>query len=181
MKQTAFITKNKLSYGGTLLKTRAGRSHGRPIDTKNSMHLVLRSSKAVKEHSFKTPQHARAIQSIVDKFSRKYGVVVFSLANVGNHLHFHIKISNRRTYTPFIRAVTAAIAMKISGASRWKKSIFAGKFWDYRPFTRVVVGYSGFLKVRDYIQINQLEGLGVKRVQASWMLGMQKVKRPLLI
>jgi hypothetical protein len=43
------------NYGGELLKTRKGRSMGRPLDKKNSMHLVLRSSKAKNEWSFKTP------------------------------------------------------------------------------------------------------------------------------
>lgn len=178
MKQISFLSKNSLSYGGTLLKTRAGRARGRPIDTKNSMHLVLRSSKAVKEFSFKQPRHAKAIQHIVDKFSRKFGIKVLSLANVGNHLHFHVQISNRRTYKPFIRAMTAAIAMKISGASRWRKSAFEGKFWDYRPFTRVVVGFAAFLKLRDYVQVNQLEGLGVKRVEAFWRIEGLKLVRP---
>ncbi len=44
-KQTSLLSKPRLEYGGTLLKTRAARAYARPIDTKKTMHLVLRSSK----------------------------------------------------------------------------------------------------------------------------------------
>lgn len=177
MKQTAFFKKTKLSYGGELLKTRKGRAHGRPLDTKNTIHLVLRSTKAKGPFSFKNPRNDRAIKAIVDKFSRKYGVGILSLANVGNHLHFQIKLENRQSYKPFIRAITAAIAMAVTGVSRWHKSKLEGKFWDYRPFTRVVMSYAGFLNLKSYIEINQLEGLGVDRLSAYVMIRRQKPRQ----
>jgi len=108
------------SYGGELLKTRKGRSQSRPIDTRRTMHLVLRSSKAVGEMSFWKPKNKNRVRRIAYGFARKYGIKIYSMANVGNHLHFHIKLSNRFTYDRFIRAITAAIAMAVSGASRWK-------------------------------------------------------------
>lgn len=166
----ALLKKPNLSYGGTLLNTRKGRSHGRPLDTRHSMHLVLRSSKAKGMFSFKKHNNSSAIQKIVDRFSRKYGVQILSLANVGNHLHFHIRLSSRQSYKPFIRAITAAIAMAVTGVSRWSQSKIDGKFWDYRPFTRVVVGFKNFLNLRSYIQVNELEGLGVDRLTAYVMI-----------
>lgn len=144
------------------------------------MHLVLRSSKAVEDMSFKAPQNRQAIEKIISRFAAKYGLRIISLANVGTHLHFHVKIAKRRGYLCFIRAVTAAIAMHVSGKNRWtmKKRVNLAnkrvqrrdKFWDYRPFTRIVDGFRAFLNLRDYIQINQLEGLGVPRHQARFML-----------
>jgi REP element-mobilizing transposase RayT len=149
------------------------------------MHLVLRSSKAVEDMSFKAPHNRGAIEKIISRFSAKYGVRIISLANVGTHLHFHVKIAKRRGYLCFIRAVTAAIAMHVSGKNRWtlKKLVepartgvrrrerqHRDKFWDYRPFTRIVDGFRAFLNLRDYIQINQLEGLGVPRHQARFLL-----------
>ncbi len=138
------------------MKTRKGRLGSRPLDTRNTMHLVLRSSRAKGDWSFSKAENHRKIKSITAKFSQKYAVKILSLANVGNHLHFHIKLGNRHTYKPFIRAVTSAIAMAVTGTSRWKKQ--EGKFWDYRPFTRVVMGFKALLKIKDYIRINQLEG-----------------------
>src|SRR4051812_4848501 len=140
MKQLSFLKKENGAYGGELLKTRHGRSRPRPLDTRSTMHLVLRSSKAKGEWSFKRPRHERAIQAVLKKFADRYGIRVLSLANVGNHLHFQIKLTNRHMYRPFIRAVTAAIAMAVTGASRWKplKKEAKDRFWDYRPFTRIV-------------------------------------------
>lgn len=161
--QGHFIKKIKSAYGGSLLKTRKGRQGRRPLATRATMHLVLRSTKARGEMSFKRTQHSKAIARIVGKFSSKYGVQILSLANVGNHLHFHIKLGNRHTYCRFIRAVTSAIAMAVSGVSRWNAGD-GSKFWDYRPFTRIIDGgMTAFLRLRDYVRINQLEGEGFIR------------------
>jgi hypothetical protein len=182
MKQTNLLKKESKAYGGELLKTRKGRASPRPLDTRNTMHLVLRSAKARGEWSFKKPKNEAMIRQITNRFSQKFGVKILSLANVGNHLHFQIKLSNRFTYRPFIRALTASIAMAVTGASRWsplkEKFIENGEvpsdkklsFWDYRPFTRVVQGFKAFLNLRDYIEVNQLEGLGCRRVEARYIL-----------
>jgi REP element-mobilizing transposase RayT len=142
------------------------------------MHLVLRSSKAIGNWSFFRPANKNKIASIVQKFSEKYGVKILSFANVGNHLHFHIKLGNRFAYKPFIRAVSASIAMAITGASRWNplKKKPGDRFWDYRPFTRVIVGLRDFLGLRDYIEINQLEGFGMERPQAKFFLKWNQLK-----
>lgn len=143
------------------------------------MHLVLRSSKAKGDWSFKRPQHSTKIRQITDKFAIRYGVRVLSLANAGNHLHFHIKLTNRFTYRPFIRALTAAIAMAVTGASRWNplKKTAKDRFWDYRPFTRVVQSFRALLNLRDYIQINKLEGYGYRRDEARFILSWNAASR----
>jgi REP element-mobilizing transposase RayT len=161
------------AYGGELRNTRHGRSCARPLDTRNTMHLVLRSSQAVNEWSFW--RHKNKIRIITAKFSHKYGISVVSMANVGNHLHFQIKLSNRFTYNPFIRALTSAIAMAVTKVSRWNQQVRAktikNRFWDNRPFTRVVVGgINAFLALKNYILINQCEGFGLKRQQAKFFL-----------
>jgi REP element-mobilizing transposase RayT len=183
--QIDLFPKKSKSYGGILLKKRKNRTYARPISTSQTMHLVLRSSKAIGEKSFKTSQNQKYIQNIIAKFSIKYGIRIISLANVGNHLHLHVKIAKRAGYLCFIRAVTAAIAMRVSGRNRWsvkkssnERNSMNGKekFWDYRPFTRIVEGFHALLNMRDYIQINQLEGLGVSRLQARMMLTNQRPK-----
>ncbi len=171
-KQLQLLKNENSAYGGELMKTRLGRSRGRPLDTKNSMHLVLRSTKAKGDWSFLRKVNSQKINELVVKFSVKYGVKVISLANVGNHLHFHIRLTNRYGYKPFIRALTAAIAMAVTGRNRWtkKQSAINEKFWDYRPFTRVVMGLRSLLNLRDYIRINVLEGFGYSRGQARYLI-----------
>ena len=199
------LAKEKSAYGGDLLKTRAGRRRGRPISTRDTMHLVLRSTKAKGDWSFRKPKNAACVNRIIDKFAVIYSVRVISMANVGNHLHMQIKLSNRFTYKPFIRAVTAAIAMAITGRNRWtaetreqgragtqahgsagkqaqgtagtlenRGSVRREKFWDYRPFTRIVESFKALLNLKDYIKINQLEGEGYNRDDARFMLKVER-------
>ena len=164
------LPKVSLAYGGELLKKRAARRSGRPLTTKNTIHLVLRSSRATGKWSFKHSHHEKMITEIISTFARIHRIQLISLANVGNHLHLQIQLSQIHTYRKFIRAVTASIAMKITGASRWrpKESLGLKKFWDYRPFTRIVKSYSAYLTLRDYITINQLEGCGYRRDEARF-------------
>tara|TARA_B100001989_G_C24249867_1_gene321528 strand:- start:304 stop:561 length:258 start_codon:yes stop_codon:yes gene_type:complete len=61
--------------------------------------------------------------------------------------------------------------MAIAGHPRWEESPFEGKFWDYRPFSRVVQGRKAFLNLEDYITINRMEGLGLPKSQARLLLG----------
>lgn len=169
VKQLQLLKPESKSYGGLLRNRRKGRG-ARPISTKESMHLVLRSSKAKGDWSFRKKANAEKVEFILKKFSKKYAVRILSIANVGNHIHLHIQLIKRLTYKPFIRAVTAAIAMAITGVSRWSKSKTQIKFWDYRPFTRVVRGWRAVLGLRDYIVINQLEGIGTHRIAARFIL-----------
>lgn len=185
--QTDLFPKKSSSYGGVLMKKRKGRIGARPLSTTQSMHLVLRSTKAIGEKSFKTNKNSKKIQTIIDTFARKYGIQILSLANAGNHLHFHLKITKRAGYVRFIRAITSAIAMYITGINRWTAkdknpetlsqtfNPLNKKFWDYRPFTRIVIGKQDFLNMKDYIQINQLEGLGIKRIFAKVMIQNHKI------
>lgn len=140
------------------------------------MHLVMRSSMAKGTWSMARPENRQKIDQIVRKFSTKYGVRIHSLANVGNHLHFHLQLTNLHTYKAFIRAISAAIAMAITGRSRWTAQEKTRlKFWDYRPFTRVIAGgLKAFLAVKEYIKINQLEGFGVRRKIAKIILGSRR-------
>lgn len=171
------------AFGGTLLNTRKGRSQPRPLDTKNTMHLILRSSKARGHRAFWTERNRKLINQIVAKSARRFGIKILTFANVGNHLHFHIKLGNRFTYAPFIRALTASIAMAVTGASRWQPMresdapySLENRFWDYRPYTRVVQSHRAYLNLKDYISINQAEGFGLGRPEARFFVAWDKQK-----
>jgi putative transposase len=83
-----------------------------------------------------------------------------------------MKLSNRYAYAAFIRAISGAIALSVTGASKLKR--LQRKFWDYRPYSRVVVGYRAFLNMKDYVRINQLEGFGLDRAEARFYWDLQK-------
>lgn len=175
--QLDMLPKNQNAYGGDLRKKAKNRG-ARAISTRHSMHMVLRSTLAQGAWSFR--KHDHKIKSIANRFAQKYGVRLISLANAGNHLHMQIQITNRHTYRAFVRALTGAIAMAVTGASRWAtlsqrlKEVGAKagskSFWDYRPFTRIIQGFKAFLTLRDYIHINRLEGWGYTRDQARFLI-----------
>lgn len=164
------------AYGGTYRNTRRGRSKPRPLSRRHSMHLVLRSTRARGEWSFWRIQNRRQIERILAKFSRTHSVKIISKANVGNHLHLHIRLFRISGYKRFIRAVTGSIAMAISGKSRWNLAADSKqKFWDLRPFTRIVIGTRDFSNVNNYVRINQLEGLGYPRTAARQMAEVERM------
>lgn len=155
-----------LQYGG-ILRTKAKNRRARPLSHKDSMHLVMRSSQAKSELSFRNPRHFKKLGIFIQNFSQKKGVQIISLANVGNHLHFHIKITNRTLYKAWIRGLSSAIAMLVAGRKKLIELKQEKKtFWDYRPFTRVIRSFKAILNLKDYIEINQFEGLGMPRTQA---------------
>jgi REP element-mobilizing transposase RayT len=162
VKQLQFFKATEKAYGGSLLTKRKGRQHGRPLAIKQSMHLVLRSTQAKGKWRFQATRDKW--KPILRRFADKYGVKIISQADPGNHIHLHIRLTNRHAYKAFIRAITAAIAMAITGASRWKKVEL--KFWDRRPFTRIVIGRRGYLTVSDYVRVNELESRGYTREES---------------
>ena len=182
-KQLKILKTTKSEYGGDLLRKRASRAYGRPLSTRESMHLVLRSTRAKGEWSFLRAKNNSAVRQIIAKFAAKYGVRVLSLANAGNHLHLQIKLTNRFSYAPFIRAITGTIAMAIAGRSRWSNDERRQtasdnrrtKFWDARPFTRVAKSFAEFRNLRDYVRINQVEAMGYSRREARELVETEKL------
>ena len=180
-KQLRMIARARSEYGGDLMTTRAGRRGARPISTRSSMHVVLRSTSAVGPQSFSRAQHNASVRKVIAKFAAKFGVRVLSLANAGNHVHLHVKLHHRFSYAPFIRAITGGIAMAVRNRSavhsHFEKRA-SRRFWDRRPFTRIVVSWRGFLNVKDYVRLNEIEGGGFSRREAREMVDSEKVFRP---
>lgn len=198
------LKSKKSAYGGQLRNTRAGREGARPLSVRDSMHLVLRSSQAKGEWSFLRSRNAKVVKSVVEKFAFVYGVKILSLVNVGNHLHLHIRLGNRFGYKPFVRAITGSIAMAITGKNRWTRSripsseatstvsetptstvitsaeangvttAVATRFWDHRPFTRVVAGFQSMLRLMDYLRINEIQGWGFSKFEARGMFEIER-------
>lgn len=159
--------KSRVFFGGSLTTTRVHRTQ-RPLSTKYPIHLVLRSTKAKGELSFWKKQNADLIKRLLKKYSVKWGVKVLSCANVGNHIHLMIHLQYRYSYEKFIRGFTGELSLRLQ---KWNKNKGqAESFWNYRPYSRVIIGQKARLTMEDYIEVNQLEGLGVKRLQVKLIL-----------
>ena len=164
--QLSLLGRGSSFYGGGPRTTRKSREGRRPLAVKKTMHVVMRSSRATGSRSFRARENRFKIDEILRTHAARNGVRLISYANVGNHLHLHVKLGDRDGYPRFIRAVTSAIAMHVMRWSRWtagERRLDKGRFWDYRPYTNVVTSWRGFLKLKDYIRINQYEGMGIPR------------------
>jgi putative transposase len=153
----AFRTEDK--FGGSLSTKRRFRT-ARPVSTKESMHLILKSSVAKGRFSLRAGDNFQKIDAIVKRNCAKFGVKLLKYSNNFNHLHFHVKLSSRVLYKRFVRSVSAHIAMSVSGACKSKsmyQAVGQKTFWDRRPFSRIVRGWRGFKIVSDYVKLNQLE------------------------
>ena len=155
--------RNELRFGGSLTRKLIGRT-ARPISSKDPMHLVLKSTKATGRFSFGHRSNVRKVNDLVRSQCKTYGIKLIEYSNNFNHLHLLVRFPSRAIYLRFIRSLTGALALAVSGASKLRslKSIFGSKsFWDFRPFTRVVKSFRGYKVARDYVVLNQLEAMDI--------------------
>jgi hypothetical protein len=67
----------------------------------------------------------------------------------------------------------------ISGGDR-KSDKAVTKLWQYRPFTRVVIGRRDFQGVQNYIQLNEKEALGEILYRKERLKGLSSAEWELL-
>lgn len=150
-----FYRSQKTCFGGSLLKGNA-RSR-RPIKPGQALHLVLRSSMAVGRQSFLRNHHVLPIKEIIRKQALHFGVRIYRFANSGNHLHLLVLPARERTqFIGFLRAISGLIARFILKSERGTPNT-SGKFWDSRPFSRIVSFGDAFKRCARYLEKNVFE------------------------
>ena len=160
---------HRLEFGGELSKRSKFRT-ARPFSSKDTMHMVLKSSAATGKFSLGNSKNLEVVNRIVHRHCAKYGVKLLKYSNNFNHLHLHLKFASRALYLKFVRSLTASIAMAVTGASKLislKEILGAKKFWDYRPFTRIVRSVRAYKTIQNYILLNQLEASGIVPIRAG--------------
>lgn len=145
-------------YGGSLFGDNGNARESRPLSTEHSMHLVLRSELARGEWSMRHRRHHKKVDQIVRSQARRWGLKIYEYANVGNHLHILLKVSSRKNYSGFIRAISGLIARTVSQSQRGQR--LGQRFWQHKPFSRVVLWGKAFMQVKKYIKMNAQEALG---------------------
>lgn len=167
------------SFGGSLLKNSHAKS-ARPLDSKKPTHLVLKSSLAKGRRSFLT--RGREVESVVHRHARKHGLRIYEMANGGNHLHIILRTPKRRClYAAFVRGLTGELARMMTGARKGhavlglrknNSSRYASRFWDQKPFTRVLSGWGReYMALKKYLHMNNCETiLNMSRKGARSML-----------
>ncbi|MCB0408327.1 MAG: transposase [Bdellovibrionales bacterium] len=147
------------TFGGIQFKNYNPREQ-RPLKSNQALHLILRSSLAVGVRSFRTPKNEEKIWEIIERHAEKNGITIYEYANAGNHLHLLIRAKRRDFYNRFIRSITGLIARAVMSSEKGSP-LKKGRFWDARPFTRIVqFAGNDFKKVKLYIARNRFEALG---------------------
>jgi REP element-mobilizing transposase RayT len=160
----------KHAFGGALLKNSNAKVK-RPLDSKLPIHLVLRATKS----AMRLPKTFGKVNAEVDRVCKKHGVTLYKYANVGNHLHFVLKIPGRPRWAAFIRELTGRIAQVTQGITGQQKG--SEKFWLQLPFTRVVQGWrKAFRTALDYVELNWLEAEGfISRKQTKTLKDLREI------
>lgn len=152
--------------------TRSSRKR-RPIVSHQSMHVVMRSSLARGRMSLL--KNEAKIQKLIRRMSENHGVRIYKFANVGNHIHIHLRVTRPVKWKGFISGLAGGIARAVGfqrihsekpvtvgrgGNGDRKKVGMERGFWDARPFSKRVYWGRHFRTVRDYVTLNQLEAQG---------------------
>ncbi|MBS1971865.1 MAG: transposase [Bdellovibrionales bacterium] len=174
----------KRKYGRTThggIESKGRRKEYRPLSEKKWIHLTLKSSKAKGPWSFLTPKNQQIIREILKSKSKKWGVQIAEVINVGNHLHIKLKFKYREGFQNFLRSVTALIARKITNARRGHA---AGKFWQGLAFTRVIQTKLEELQLRGYFKANRIQAAKGERAREEylakfneWILNLRQAPR----
>ncbi len=166
-KQLEFFNQPKImkEFGGALLG-RSNATRARPLTTSQAIHLTMRSSLARGSRSMLANSGRKLhIERKLRKLSAQFGVKIYRFANVGNHLHLLLRITNRNLFQNFLRSIAGIIARICLGAERGKSKGL--KFWDQRPWTRIVPWGRAYGSIVKYVELNFFEGLGFKRIVAK--------------
>ncbi|HEY8269707.1 MAG TPA: transposase [Pseudobdellovibrionaceae bacterium] len=158
-------------FGGSLLKGNAKVQ--RPLSTKESIHLVLKSGQALGAYSMLQQRNAGKIDDIIRFHAKKCGVKIYHFVNVGNHLHLVIKLSDLKLFAKFIRTITGLIARHVLKKQRGPKqedspalgSKKTPSFWVARPFTRLIAWGKDYNFVAGYMKKNRNQA---KRYFIPW-------------
>jgi REP element-mobilizing transposase RayT len=144
------------SFGGSSLVGR--RRSKRPLSTKESIHLILRTDPTFSSQLF-SPLYRQSMQ-ILKKTAGEYNIKIYELAFNFTHVHLVIKLKVESDYHKFIRVLTRRLCFlararvrRINSAKNNKKiTVF-----QFRPYTRIVAWGRSFQILQNYITKNQVE------------------------
>jgi hypothetical protein len=159
-------------HGGTHAKRK------RPLAGGEWLHVCLKSSIARGKLSMLQPRVKKNIERIVKTSSILANVKISSWQNVGNHLHFSVKAPDRKSYNRWIRSVSGLIARTMLAAERGSAAPI--RFWESRPFTRIIRGIEAFDRLSLYIKKNRLEAAGFSTTRAKEIVRMIAMKEVFL-
>ena len=130
-------------FGGSLLAGK--RKKHRPIDSKKSLHFVLRADTS---QSPRLRQNYSGIKKSLETYAHRFGIRIYRYSISNSHIHLLIKVPSRMLYLRFIRSLTSQLSRKLKIK------------WSVRPWSRLVFWGKDYQGARSYIVQNRLEAAG---------------------
>lgn len=181
---------HSLQHGGELRKKRSGRKQ-RSLSTRDPLHVVFKINKlAIKSGSLRSPKNFIMVMYLVKTYALRFSVKVEQVSIQFDHIHLLIRAPRRSKFHSFFRVLSGQIAQVFQIRDYLKnvtdtpkgRGMLAGKLklWKHRPFSRVVKGFRAYGIVRDYIQLNEKEAMGVIKYQKRRLKGLSSTDWELL-
>lgn len=121
MKQLNLIPNDvRLEFGGSLNKGR--RKVARPLAFKKPIHFVLKA-----QNPWLLLKQREEVEGTVRKMSKRFGVILYSLAVNADHIHLVVRLHSREFYRKWIRALTSLLVRSVQGLK-----------FKLRPYSRIV-------------------------------------------
>lgn len=120
---------------------RGRRKSIRPLGIKNVNHLVLKA-----KDPWLLLKNSKQAAVILKKYARRFGIIIYSFAVHGDHVHICFRAKSRDSYKKWIRSVTSVLVQKIKGLK-----------FRLRPWSRIVTWGRAFKNVLNYIEFNKTE------------------------
>ncbi len=136
------------------------------------MHMTLKSSHMNGDASLFQIENRDLFLGLLKTLSEKYHIKVVEYELVGNHIHILFKIACRSLYHKFIRCLTGQFAKKMIQ----RYGLKVKRFFDERPFTRVVKLGRDLIRVISYIR-NQLVKYLIPSIETHTLLLSKNVNR----
>ncbi len=159
--------KTRSTHGGS--DSKGNPREARPVDTKQFMHVVLRSTQARGPRSFLA--HLQRVEAALNRQAALFGVTLHQSSTPGNHLHMLLSVRRRKDLGRFLRSLSGVLARILLDAEKGRAALRDGEsFWDARPWSRIVAFGRDFRGVKNYVSQNTVEALGISRGTARGMV-----------
>lgn len=168
------LPKNAKFFGGELLHGR--RKSQRPLAHGQAVHLIIRSQWAKKRFALTHKNNRSNIENILSSTAKKYKIRIYRFSIVSNHIHIIFRARRRWLYRAFVCSFTGQIAQAVMGNLSFKDFLkgLAGegvrqerrqhkeqRFWEHRPFTRILDWGKDYQICMRYLLQNTKEALGI--------------------
>lgn len=146
--------RSKIVYKGNP----GSRKKIRPFHRKQALHVTMKSSQAKGKWSFLKHDNYFSVLELIESLKQRFSITIEKQSINSNHLHLLLRAKTKDDLSGFLKALSGLIVRKVTGSQ--KGNSLKAKFWDQRPFSRIVSFGRDFRNVVKYIGMNMNESIG---------------------